>query len=158
MSRLNFPKLFLAVAGSVIAGSSGALFTSGAVNSWYQEINKPWFNPPSWLFGPVWTLLFVLMGVAFYIVWMKGLNTGKGRGARNIFLIQFAFNIAWSWIFFGMGNFWLAFAEILILWWLIYKTIKSFSAVDKQAGMLLWPYLSWVSFATFLNLSIAVLN
>ena len=98
------------------------------------------------------------MGVAFYLVWVKGLNTKKGSEAFRAYVLQFIFNVAWSGIFFGMGAFWLAYAEILILWWLIYRTIKSFSVVDMLAGRLLLPYLAWVTFASFLNLGVAWLN
>jgi tryptophan-rich sensory protein len=103
-------------------------------------------------------MLFILMGLGFYLVWLKGLDNKKGTSAWQAYVWQFLFNIAWSGIFFGLGAFWLAFAEILILWGLIYKTIIKFTAVDKWAGRLLWPYLAWVSFASLLNLSIAWLN
>jgi len=156
--QTDWIKLVLSVVGAVVAGSSGAVFTAGAVNSWYREINKPWFTPPSWLFGPAWTTLFILMGIAFYLVWMKGFKSEKSKRAFKFYLTQFAFNIAWSGIFFGMGNFWLAFMEILVLWWLILQTIKSFTEVDRRAGMLLWPYLAWVTFASTLNFAVAWLN
>ncbi|KKT34399.1 MAG: Tryptophan-rich sensory protein [Candidatus Collierbacteria bacterium GW2011_GWA1_44_12] len=135
--KIDWSKLLISVVSAIAIGSSGAFFTAGAVSTWYRDINKPFFTPPSWLFGPAWTILFILMGVAFYL---------------------FIFNVAWSGIFFGMGAFWLAYAEILILWWLIYRTIKSFSVVDMLAGRLLLPYLAWVTFASFLNLGVAWLN
>ena len=156
--KVNWTKLIVSVATALLAGSSGAIFTAPAVNSWYQGVNKPWFTPPAWLFGPAWTTLFILMGLAFYLVWIKGLNTKNGAAALRIYIGQFIFNIAWSAVFFGMGAFWLAFAEILVLWWLIYQTILAFSRVDKLAGQLLWPYIAWVSFASILNFSVAWLN
>ncbi len=156
--KIDWSKLLISVVSAIAIGSSGAFFTAGAVSTWYRDINKPFFTPPSWLFGPAWTILFILMGVAFYLVWVKGLNTKNGSEAFRAYVLQFIFNVAWSGIFFGMGAFWLAYAEILILWWLIYRTIKSFSVVDMLAGRLLLPYLAWVTFASFLNLGVAWLN
>lgn len=155
---IEWLKLLVSVAGAIAVGSSGAIFTSGAVQSWYQTIQKPWFNPPSWVFGPVWTCLFILMGLAFYRVWHKGLASKNGLIALRDYVFQFIFNVAWSAIFFGQQAYLLAFFELLVLWWLVYRTIVSFTKVDKLAGQLLWPYLAWTSFAAVLNLSIAWLN
>jgi tryptophan-rich sensory protein len=115
------------------------------------DLVKPSFNPPSWLFGPVWTTLFLLMGVALYLVWQR-------KKISKWFWIQLLLNILWSVLFFGVKRPDLAFLEIVVLWIAILKTILEFGKVNKKAGRLLWPYLLWVSFAAFLNLMIVRLN
>lgn len=140
-----------------MAGVLGSAFTMGAVKTWYLAINKPAWNPPSWLFGPVWTTLFILMGIALYLVW-SAKKSDKVRVAIKMFAAQLILNILWSIFFFGMGNFWLAFGEILVLWVFILLTVIKFWKVDKVAGILLVPYILWVSFAAYLNLIVAGLN
>ena len=157
MKRINFSRLLLSVAITLIAGISGSFFTGPAVNTWYLVINKPSWNPPSWLFAPVWTSLFVMMGVALYLVWSTKMSQ-KVRQAIQIFAIQLILNVLWSVFFFGMGNFWLAFGEIIVLWLAIALTMVDFYKVNKTAGWLLLPYIMWVSFASYLNFTIAFLN
>jgi len=139
-----------------LAGFIGSFATTPAIPGWYQSLNKPFFNPPNWLFAPVWTLLFILMGIAAWLVFTKG-NKQKAQ-ALKLFFIQLLFNTLWSILFFGFKSPALAFGEIIILWILIYQTKKAFLKQDKLAGWLLLPYLAWVSFAFILNFSIVMLN
>ncbi len=157
MKKINIGKLSLSIIIPLVAGFLGSFFTGPAVKTWYLVINKPTWNPPSWLFAPVWTTLFIMMGIALYLVWNSKM-TNKVRCALKIFAVQLVFNILWSVFFFGMGNFWLAFAEIVVLWLLIALTIVDFAKVNKTAAWLLVPYILWVSFASYLNFTIAGLN
>lgn len=153
---LKFLSLISFIGISLLAGFIGSFATTPAIPTWYQSLNKPIFNPPNWLFAPVWTLLFILMGIAAWLVFIKG-NQQKSQ-ALKLFFIQLVFNTLWSILFFGLKSPTLALGEIIILWALIYKTQKAFLKQDKLAGWLLVPYLAWVSFAAILNLSIVVLN
>jgi translocator protein len=136
-----------------VGGGMGSLFQPGA---WYASLEKPAFNPPSWVFGPVWTALYVLMGVAAWLVWER--FGGAARTALAVFGVQLAFNAAWSVLFFGLRSPGLAFAWIVILWSLIVATLVLFWRLRPLAGVLLVPYLAWVSFAAVLNLAIWRLN
>ncbi len=139
-------------------GAIGSLATSQSVNTWYAEVVKPSFNPPNWIFGPVWTLLFTLMGIALYLVWEQRGRKKEQQEAIVLFFTQMILNILWSFLFFGQQNPALAFAEIILLWIFILLTIIYFAKVSKLASYLLLPYLLWVSFAAFLNFSIWQLN
>ena len=147
----DLPKLIFSIGLCLGAGILGSFFTVSAIPDWYATLNKPVFSPPNWIFGPVWTLLYILMGYSLYLVWVK-------RKVPTIFWIQLFLNFIWSIIFFGMKNPTLAFINIIALWVVIVLTIKAFSKFDRLASQLLWPYLAWVSFATFLNLAIVLLN
>lgn len=125
---------------------------------WYNTLNKPFFTPPSWLFGPAWTILYILMGVAAYLIWKKGFKKKQIKEALKIFVIQLVLNFSWSPIFFGAKQIFLALLVIVIMWIFILKTIKAFAKIDKTASYLLYPYLAWVSFATLLNFSVWLLN
>lgn len=144
-------RLALALVLPQVAGLIGSLFTFPAIESWYGGLNQPSFSPPNWLFGPVWTTLYLLMGIAWYLAWKKGVKPW-------LFLGHLGLNSLWSILFFGLRNPGLAFAEILILWWVIVLVIRQFRAKDCRTGWLLAPYLAWVSFAAFLNFSIWQLN
>jgi translocator protein len=132
----------------------GSLATTPNIPGWYATLNKPSWNPPNWLFGPVWTLLYAIMAIAGWLVWKR---VGWGT-AMICFAVQLALNLAWSFIFFGAHQTGLAFVEIILLWLAIVATIISFSAVSKPAAALLIPYLLWVSFAAALNFTIWRLN
>lgn len=140
-------------------GSLGAIFNIGSIDSWYTTLQKPFFNPPNWLFAPAWTILFFLMGVALYYVW-KNYEQKKHQAqiAIKFFIIQFILNVLWSLFFFGWQNPGLALAEIIALWIFILVTLVKFYQVDKRAGYYLIPYLAWVTFAAALNFSIWYLN
>jgi tryptophan-rich sensory protein len=138
-----------------LAASSTALFVS--TGGWYADLHKPSWNPPSWIFGPVWTLLYVMMAVAAWLVWREGGWKTQGR-TLGLFLLQWLLNALWTPLFFGMYRSGLAFAEIIMLWSVLAATLRSFWRVKKAAGVLLVPYLAWVSFAALLNFTIWRLN
>ncbi|KKT81675.1 MAG: TspO protein [Candidatus Yonathbacteria bacterium RBG_16_43_6] len=154
----NFLKLLITVTLSLLAGAIGSLFTVSAIQEWYPMLIKPALNPPSWIFAPVWTTLYVMMGVAAFLVWKRGGELKNVTLPLSLFVIQLVLNALWSIIFFGMHNPKLAFFEILLLWVAILATIISFMKISKRAGWLLVPYLLWVSFASYLTFSIWMLN
>lgn len=133
----------------------GSQVTMPAIGNWYQTINKPFFNPPNWIFAPVWTLLFFLMAVSLYLILI---NPKKSKKAIILFASQLVFNFLWSFSFFYLENPLLAFIVIIILIALVFLTYKEFSKINKVAGQLLLPYLAWISFASTLNLAILLLN
>ncbi len=153
-----FLKIIIAVVVCFGIGSLSGIATSNGLSEWYATIRKPSFNPPNWLFAPVWTVLYTMMGVAAALVWHKGLETQGVKVALIVFAIQLILNALWSILFFGMQNPALAFFEILVLWFSILVCIFSFMKVHKTAGYLLIPYILWVSFAAFLNFTIWQLN
>lgn len=156
MQKISWGKLVVAIVICEAAGGIGALATTPKIGSWYATLNKPFFNPPSWVFGPVWTLLFVLMGIALYVVWTK--KKTLGNGIFTWFWIQLGLNVLWSFLFFGLESPLLGLIEIVFLWWAIRMTMKSFVKVSRTSGRLLIPYLAWVSFASLLNAWIFWLN
>lgn len=181
MKFSNIIKLIVSVVVSELAGVIGALFTTSEIPSWYATLNRPSITPPSWIFGPVWTTLFALMGIAFFIVWKNNFTvvnelhgnakktwnkyseklwTGNWKKANLIavFVIQLVLNTLWSIIFFGLHNPGLALFEIVALWIAIVFTIANFYRVSRTAAWLLVPYLAWVTFATSLNYSFWILN
>jgi tryptophan-rich sensory protein len=133
------------------AGGIGALFTEPAVRTWYAGLNKPSINPPGWIFGPVWTALYLMMGVALYLVWRDGLVNKMTKNAVALFGAQMLLNLLWSILFFGMHNPFAGLVEIAFLWAFILATMIAFYMLSKPAGLLLVPYFLWVSFATVLN-------
>ncbi len=134
----------------------GSIFTFSAIPNWYVTLNKPFFSPPNWVFGPVWTILYILMGISLYLVWIS--KSKIKQNAINLFFVQLGLNVLWSILFFGLRNPALALIDIVALWVAIFLTIKSFSKINKLAGNLQIPYLAWVTFASILNLSIVLLN
>jgi tryptophan-rich sensory protein len=154
----NILKLALSVALPLAVGALGSCYTIPEISGWYQTIQKPSWNPPNWIFGPVWTTLYVLMGIALYLVWKTPGNNNVKSIAVSFFMIQLGLNFFWSVIFFNQHRIGLALAEIVLLWIFILVTILSFSKVNKVAPWLLVPYISWVSFAMILNYSIWQLN
>ncbi|MFC1787284.1 TspO/MBR family protein [Halobacteriota archaeon] len=158
MKIKNIPKLVYSIVICQLAGIIGAFFTSPSISTWYAALEKPSFNPPNWLFSPVWITLFILMGISLYLIWSQGTKTKYFKIAITFFGIQLALNILWSIIFFGLKSPFFAFIEIVILWIAILATIFKFSKISKTAAYLLIPYLLWVSFAAVLNFSIWVIN
>jgi len=138
------------------AGAVGSIATAPNISVWYASLHKPFFNPPNWIFGPVWSTLYVLMGTSFYLVWRKG--SQENRHLLTDFALQLVLNILWSFIFFGWKHPAWAFAEILLLWSVILWVMVGFYNVSKLATWLLAPYLAWVSFASLLNYYIWRLN
>lgn len=174
-------KLVISVVICQLAGGLGSIFTAPEIANWYAKLNKPFFQPPNWLFGPVWTLLFLLMGISLYLVWENNwqiknlLGNYKGKAWNKysekfwigswqkanlilVFATQLGLNVLWSVLFFGMHNLGLAFFELLMLWFAILYTILNFYRVSKTAGYLLVPYILWVSFAGILNLAVWLIN
>ena len=153
----NILKLIVSVVISQAAGAIGSLFTVQNIPTWYAGLNKPSFNPPNYLFGPVWITLYFMMGIAFFLVWK---NSGKFdiKVPAILFITQLVLNALWSIIFFGMKNPMLGFIEIIILWAFIVLCVIKFYPVSKIAAWLLIPYLLWVSFASVLNFKLWMLN
>lgn len=157
--RLKEPiKLIISIAICQLAGIIGSFFTISQIPSWYAGLIKPSFNPPNWLFGPVWLTLYTLMGISLYLIWLKGFKTKQAKTALLLFATQLVLNSLWSIIFFGWHMTDYALAEIVLLWFVILAVIIRFYKISKPATYLLVPYILWVSFAAFLNLSIFLLN
>ena len=154
----NLFRLGIAVTIPLVVGGLSGFATAQGVRDWFPTLIKPWFNPPSWVFGPVWTLLYLMMGIAAFLVWQKGWEREAVRAALALFAIQLILNGLWSILFFGMRIPGLAFAEILLLWVSIGVTMVFFWRVAPVAGMLLLPYEAWVTFAAVLNGAIWILN
>ena len=139
------------------AGLIGSVFTARSVGDWYATLSKPPWTPPSWVFGPVWSALYVLMGVAAWLVWRQAGSSAR-TVALVVFALQLALNAAWSAIFFGLRLPGWAFAEIVVLWAAILWAVLAFLRVSPAAACLLLPYLAWVSFASVLNFAIWRMN
>lgn len=158
--RRPFGTLIGAVVACVAVGASGAVFTARGLESWYPSLAKPELAPPNWVFGPVWTTLFALMGVAVWLVWREA-SGGHRRDARraiSIFAGHFVVNVGWSAVFFGGQSILGGLVVIAVLWLAIVATMWAFATVDRRAAALLVPYLAWVSFATYLNYAFWTLN
>jgi tryptophan-rich sensory protein len=151
MKVKSWGKLVGAIALCEGAGIIGSLFTVSSIQNWYAFLNKPSFSPPNYLFGPVWTILYVLMGIAFYLV-------RKNKFAVKLFLVHLFFNAVWSIIFFGLHDIALALVDILVMWGMIIAMILKFYPIKKTASYLLLPYIMWVTLATVLNYAVWVLN
>jgi translocator protein len=154
----NILKLVIAVAIPIAVGAISGFFTVTGVQSWYQTINKPSWNPPNWIFGPVWTTLYVMMGIALYLIWKSDSSDMLKKTAIILFAVQLTLNFFWSFIFFNQEQPGWALVEIIVMWVFILVTIFAFAQVSKPAAWLLVPYISWVSFATILNYTIWKLN
>lgn len=151
-------KIVLVVLVCVCVGYLSGMVTRDSITTWYPTLVKPIFNPPNWIFAPVWTLLYIMMGIAAGLVWTSNTDGKTVQKALGLFAIQFGLNALWSYLFFGLHNPLLALIEIIVLLLLIFDTYTEFKKIDKVAGMLLLPYLAWVSFATILNASLWWLN
>ena len=155
----KYLKIIYCVAICLAVGYLSSIVTQSSIKTWYPKIEKPSFNPPNWVFAPVWTMLFIMMGIAAGMVWNK-LETNKELVKKGLlfFTIQLLLNALWSYLFFGLNNILLALIEIILLWLIIYETYLIFKQIDKRASYLLIPYLAWVGFATILTGSIFWLN
>lgn len=153
--------LYLKVTFSIIVclglGFLSGISTVDSINGWYTTLNKPFFQPPNWIFGPMWSVLYAMMGIAFALIWNKTTDLNKKK-PYLLFASQFILNLLWSPIFFGFQRPDIALVLIVVLLILIALTIKAFKSINIIASRLLWPYFLWVSFATLLNLSIVLLN
>ena len=161
MINKNVPesiKLIVSITICLFAGFLGSFFTIPAIPTWYATLAKPSFAPPNWLFFPVWTTLFVMMGISLYLVWRRGLEGQQVKNALVIFAVQLILNVLWSAAFFGLRSPLSGLIEISILWISIAFTIMIFMKISRTAGLLLIPYIIWVSFAAILNFMIWRLN
>lgn len=150
----NLLKFGIAISIPLFIGFIGSIFTRTSVSDWYLTLNKPSFNPPALVFSPVWTALFFLMGISFYLIWKRGIY----KKAFTFFGVQLALNLLWSVLFFGLKNPGLALIEIVFLWIAILATALEFKKISRNAFYLMLPYLAWVTFAAVLNYFILVLN
>jgi tryptophan-rich sensory protein len=159
MKIKKFFILIFSIGISFAAGAIGSFFTVESIKTWYVTLNKPSFNPPNWVFGPLWTLLYFLMGISLYLVWTtKEEPSYWKKSGIVLFFVQLGLNALWSYVFFGMKEIGLALAVIVGLLMVLVMTAMRFYLVNKLAGRLLIPYILWVSFATILNLAILNLN
>ncbi len=149
---------FVSLALAYSAALIGSLFTAGAVATWYTTLTKPELSPPNWLFGPVWTVLYALMAIAAWRIYEKRRSSQKANRLLRVYGAHLVVNALWSIIFFGFHSPAPAFMIIIVLWLMIAYLAAGFYRIDRTAGILLLPYLAWVSFATYLNLSIVLLN
>lgn len=157
--KLKRPMLLVFSFGLVFATAVlGSSATGPNIATWYVLLKKPSFNPPNWVFGPVWTVLYVLMAIALYRVWRKGFKKPEVKSSVILFLVNLILNASWSIVFFGFKNITFSLIIIFVLWFVILKLIKEFKVIDKLAGKLLIPYILWVTFASVLNFSIWLLN
>ncbi len=155
----KYIKIAIALLVCLAVGYSASTVTTPSVESWYPTLIKPIFNPPNWIFMPMWTLLYILMAVAAGLVWDKIKEQNEAvKKALLFFIIQLTLNAIWSYLFFGLKNPLLALIEIALLWLMIYETYLKFTKINKTAGYLLIPYMAWVAFAAILNASIWWLN
>ena len=155
----KYVKILLFGVTCIAVGFLSGMATQSSVTTWFPTLIKPSFNPPSWVFAPVWSLLYTMMGVAAGLVWNRiDYEKEAVKKALLFFVIQLALNALWSILFFGIRNPFLALIEIILLWLMIYETYVPFGKIDKIAGYLFIPYLFWVSFAAVLNGSIWWLN
>lgn len=154
----NSIRLIVSIVACQCAGFIGSIATSRSVSTWYQTLQKPDFTPPSWLFAPAWITLYLLMAIAAFLVWRTGLDKPETRTALIIFLVQLVLNALWSIAFFGLQSPLYGVIVIAALWLAILFTILKFFPISKAAGVLMLPYILWVSFAAVLNISILILN
>ncbi len=148
----------ISLAITLAIGFVASLFTRPEIGGWFAGLQKPWFNPPPWLFAPVWTTIYILIAIAAYLVWKHRSNSLKYSITRNIYLLQLFLNFSWSIVFFGMHQILGALVVILLLWASILFNFVWFNKYSKIASALLIPYFLWVTFAAFLNLYIYLLN
>ncbi len=157
MNKSQIFKLLASLALPLGLGSIAGLFTADAVPEWYETLNRPSFNPPNWIFGPVWTTLYIFMGISLFLIWKQ--NASKGRNlAIFVFLLQLALNFGWSFIFFYFNMISFALIEIIFLWITIVIMLVLFYRIKPMAAYINIPYLLWVTFATILNASYYLLN
>lgn len=158
MKQMNIRHLLLSIIGCQGVGFLGSVVTFESINTWYKFLVKPAFSPPNWLFGPVWTTLYFLMGISFYLIWQKGPKNRNVQQALNLFIVHLVFNAGWSFVFFGLHSILGGMVALIILWGFIVALIREFYKIERLAAYLLVPYLLWVSLAAVLNFSLLVLN
>lgn len=152
------PKFFLSIFIPLMFGYLGSIITISEIPTWYASLSKPSWAPPNWLFGPIWTTLYILMGISLFLVWREGFNRRDVRFALLIFGAQLVLNLLWSIVFFSFHSLFGSFILIMILWIAILANIIAFYVISRPAGLLLVPYIIWVSIASYLNYSVYLLN
>ncbi|MFA6600927.1 MAG: TspO/MBR family protein [Candidatus Omnitrophota bacterium] len=158
MNRKSWIAILVFVAVSQAAGIAGSFVTVAAIPTWYAGLVKSHWNPPAWVFGPAWLVLYTMMGAAAGLVWERGFSNREVRNAILLFMTQLVLNTFWSVIFFGFRSPGLALAEIVVLWATLTVTMAAFFRVRRLAGLLWVPYWAWCSFAVYLNYAIVRLN
>ncbi len=157
----KYTRILIVVVTCLAIGYFSGMATQSSIKTWFPTLIKPSFNPPNWVFAPVWSMLYIMMGIAAGLVWNR-MEASKDKELVKksliFFAIQLGLNALWSVLFFGLRNPMLALIEIVLLWLMIYETYIKFGKIDKIAGYLFLPYLAWVSFASILNASIWWLN
>jgi len=156
-SNVRFERLLIAIGAPFVAGFIGSVVTAPSISTWYAYLTKPSFSPPNWIFAPAWTLLYILMGLSFYLIIKDGIKK-ENKSTVYLFLAQLVLNSSWSIAFFGLKSPLAGLMVIIPLWLSILVVIIRFYRVNKTAGLLNIPYLLWVSFASYLNLSVFLLN
>ena len=157
MNKSQIFKLLASLALPLVLGAIAGLFTAEAVPEWYETLNRPPFNPPNWLFGPVWTVLYILLGISLFLIW-KQCPSKERNLAIFVFLLQQALNFGWSFIFFYFNMIGFALIEIILLWISIIVMLVLFYKIKPMTAYINIPYLIWVTFATILNASYYILN
>jgi translocator protein len=150
-------KLSLSILMTLLVGTLAALLTAHSITDWYVFLKKPSFNPPNSVFGPVWTILYILMGISFYLIWRLPVSANRNTAMR-IFFVQLVLNFLWSFLFFNLHALALSVFNIVVLWVMILLTIFLFAKLNRLSAWLLVPYISWVSFAAILNVYIFNMN
>jgi translocator protein len=161
MSSFSFreiPKLIISIVIVFLAGAVGTVYTLKEITTWYVSLTKPSWTPPNWAFGPIWSTLYVLMGISLFLVWRKGLDRKDVRIAILVFAVQLVLNVIWSLVFFATHNIFGGLVLVILLWISILVNIIVFYRISKPAGLILLPYLIWVSIASYLNYSVFILN
>jgi len=156
--KQKYIRLFTSLAMCFSAGIIGSFFTVASINDWYQYLAKPSFSPPNWVFGPVWTILYFLMGISLFLIWEKGLKNKIVKNVFVLFIVHIVLNGLWSILFFGLKSPLLAFVDIILMWVTLAPVIFFSFKLNKYSSLLLIPYLFWISFALLLNFSIWKLN
>lgn len=151
-------KIVFSIGICFVAAGTGSLLTAPSIPTWYAYLNKPFFSPPNWIFGPAWTLLYILMGISLYLVLSKGVQDKTAKKGIIIFFIQLFLNVLWPFMFFFLHNIAGAFIVIILLWLAIFFTIYQFKKINKLSAYLLIPYILWVTFASIMNFSVWLLN
>ncbi len=155
--KRNYLALIISILICESVGIIGSLLTIQSFQSWYPNLPKPWYTPPNWVFGPTWTILYALMGISVYLIWKNSWPTKKSKKAIIVFSIQLTLNGAWTPVFFGLKNIFLALIIAILMWITILITIILFYDINKKSAYLLTPYIIWVTIATTLNYNILIL-
>jgi tryptophan-rich sensory protein len=158
MSKGDPARLVASIVICLFPGIAGSAVTVAGVSQWYPSLAKPFFNPPSWIFTPVWTILYIMMGISLFLIWRKPISTPGRKKALYIFAVQLVLNAAWSPVFFGLRSIVGGMILITLLWLSIGLVIYIFDRISRKAALLLVPYFLWVSFASMVNFSLLILN